>query len=117
MTTSTLNSKVLTAGVAASAILGGFAAFVLAIVWGSFWTGLAISMMWAWFVVPLFALPALSIPQAFGLVLLARMVVWHRPERKKEGDGFGKVLANAFVHPPLYAGMFLLVGYVVKIWA
>lgn len=115
MTTTTFHGKTVTTGIAASAILGGLAAIILAIVWGGFWNGLVVSVLWAWFVVPVFGLPALTIAYAYGLALLARIVT-HPKTEKKDKETFGSMMAKAFFAPPLYAALFLLVGYVVKIW-
>lgn len=117
MTTSTLNSKTLTTGVAASAILGGLAAIVLAVVWAGFWSGLAVSVLWGWFVVPVFGLPALSIAQAYGLALLVGMLTHRGTKSDKDADGFAMALGRAFIGAPFVAGLVLLVGYVVKMWA
>lgn len=117
MTTSTLKSKTLTTGIAASAILGGLAAIVLAVVWAGFWNGLAVLVLWAWFVVPVFGLPALSIAQAYGLALLVGLRTHRGAKADKETDGFAMVLGRAFLGAPFIAGLVLLVGYVVKIWA
>lgn len=36
------------------------------------WNAIAIKTLWAWFLVPLFGLPALSIPVAIGMTLVMR---------------------------------------------
>jgi len=116
MTTSILSSKTMTTGIAASAILGGVAAIVLAVVWAGFWTGLAVSVMWGWFVVPVFGLPSLSIAQAYGLALVVGVLTHKGTKADKDSDGFAMALCTAFVGAPCIAGLFLLVGYVVKLW-
>ena len=37
------------------------------------WRGYVLSVLWAWFIVPLFGLPALSIPLAIGLMVIVSM--------------------------------------------
>lgn len=107
--------KTMTLGVAASAILGGFAAVILSIVWGGFWTGLAGSLLWAWFAVPIFGLPVLTIAQAYGVALIAR-AFRGMPSVPKSEDGFGAAMAKAFFLPPVWAGVILLAGYIVRVW-
>lgn len=116
MPTSALSSKPLTTGIAVSAILGGLAAIILLIVWGGFWTGLALSVLWGWFIVPVFGLPVLSIAQAYGIALVVACVASKSSPEKEQG-GFGAVLGNAFIRPPVVAAFVLLVGYIVKAWA
>ncbi|MGC3984817.1 MAG: hypothetical protein QM777_08865 [Pseudorhodoferax sp.] len=116
MTTSTLNGKTQTTGIAASAILGGLAAIIFAIVWAGFWSGLAVSVLWGWFVVPLFGLPALSIAQAYGIALLVGLLTHQESKADKDEDGFAMVLGEAFLRAPFTAGLVLLISYVVKLW-
>ena len=106
----------LTVGVAIAALVGGFAAVLLSIVWGGFWGGLTLSVLWGWFAAPAFALPVLSIWQAYGLVLVARSMQGF-PQREKSKDGFGTAMAKAFCVPPLVSGLLLGVGWVVRAWS
>lgn len=115
MTTSTINGKPASTGLMASAFLGGGAAICLLIVWGGFWTGLALSMLWGWFIVPVFGLPVLSIAQAYGIALVVACVA-SKSSPEKDQDGFGTVLVKAFIRPPLVAAFVLLAGYIVKAW-
>lgn len=105
----------MTPGVAAAALFGGFAAVVLSIVWGGFWAGLTLSLLWGWFVVPGFALPTLGLLQAYGLALVLRAAYGWQAQPKSE-DGFGAALGKAIIVPLFVAGLFLLVGWVVKSW-
>ena len=53
----------LTAGTAVSLLLGGFVAILLTLVWGGFWSGLALSTLWGWFVSPALLLRSLKFEQ------------------------------------------------------
>lgn len=105
----------LTAGVVASAIMGGALLIAIVIVWGAFWTGLTLSALWGWFITPVFGLPALSIAQAYGLALVAWALRGTRHEPKSD-DGFGVLVAKCLTTPPFAAGLFMLVGWVAKGW-
>lgn len=105
----------MTPGVFAAALLGSVAAIPLSIVWGGYWSGLTLSILWGWFVVPMFALPALTLLQAYGLALVLRAVQGYQAQPKSE-DGFGGALAKAFILPPVLAGLVLLAGWVAKSW-
>lgn len=105
----------MTPGVAVAALFGGFAAIPLSIVWGGYWSGLTLSLLWAWFVVPVFAVPVLSVLQAYGLALVVRAARGYQSQPKSE-DGFGAAVAKAFILPPLVAGLLLLAGWVANSW-
>ena len=109
-----MTNKTLTMGIAASALLGGLAAIVLALVWGAAWGGFTLSVLWGWFVVPLFGLPALSIAQAFGLALVVRSANGISSQSEKSKDDLSTAIMKLFLLPPLLSGLLLLLGWVAK---
>lgn len=111
-----MTNKTLTAGVAASALLGGFAALIIAIVWAGAWAGLTLSVLWGWFVVPLFGVPALSVAQAYGLGLVVRAASGLKDPDSKDKGGFGLAIARMVLLPPFICGLFLLFGWVARAW-
>lgn len=105
----------LTVGAAASLVLGGIATLLLALVWCSFWTGLTLSILWGWFVAPIFALPVLTTWQAYGIALAYRAMRGFEGGKKAEEE-FGAAIARAIFTPPFAAGLTLGVGWLVKSW-
>ena len=105
----------LTAGTAVSLLLGGIASIALILVWGGFWGGLTLSVLWGWFVSPLFGLPTLSLLQAYGIALVLR-AARGIDTKKTEPENFGAVVARALTWPPLGAGLMLGTGWVTKSW-
>lgn len=101
--------------VALLSTIGVFAVFALAIVWGGFWVGLTLSVLWGWFAVPLFGLPVLTVWQAYGLALICFTLRQHR--HKKTDDSFGVAIGKALIASPLLCGVMLGVGWGVKTWA
>ena len=88
------------------AILG----FPTLIIVSSIWRGYVLSILWAWFLVPAFGLPVLSIPSAIGLSLVVSMLTNHRTGREVEEKGrIWTTLSLPFAGPAL----FLLCGWVV----
>lgn len=107
----------LTAGIAVAAVLGGFAALVLTLVWGAFWAGLAASVLWGWFAVPIFGLPAIGVAQAYGIALVLRSFRGMMPpEDAKTGRSVGEAFVRGITLPPLMCGLILLCGWVAKAW-
>lgn len=96
-------------------LLGGIASIALVVLWGGFWSALTFSTLWAWFVVPLFNLPVLSMLQAYGVALAFRACKG-LDTKKQEKEELSSVLARMLVVPPLASGVMLLVGWVVKSW-
>lgn len=109
-----MKSKTMTTGVAASAALGVFAATILSFVWAAAWSGFTLSVLWGWFVVPMFGLPALSVAQAYGIALVVRAAKGVDTRTEKNPDSFGVVLGKAFFLAPLISGFSLLFGWVAK---
>lgn len=61
--------------------------------------GFVVSIMWQWFVVPLFHLPELSIPYAVGLSILVGLLTYQQQpdvEKKSKTDKIVKVLMPIF---------------------
>ena len=85
--------------------------------WVAAWSGFTLSVLWGWFMLPLFGLPALSIAQAYGLMLVVRVAKGFDTKTDKNPDGFAAAMGKSFVLAPFACGLFLLFGWVAKAWA
>lgn len=75
-------------------------------------SGFVMTAMWTWFVVPVFHVAPLTIPQAIGLGLIVGY--WTKQDiEKKEGDNATVYLLGVGLGKPL---MYLLIGYIVSRW-
>lgn len=98
----------------ASSILSSIAALALLgalVVPVSLYFGWAASILWGWFVVPVFGLPPITVMQAWGITLALSML---RPKinmSKSESD-FPSGLLAVVIAPPLSVGF----GYAIKFW-
>ena len=67
--------------------------------------GWALSVMWGWFVVPLFGLPALSIPYAIGLSLTLNYLIANSDDKRNKDEDRTEAalyaIIIAFVRPLL----------------
>jgi len=72
----------------------------------SIWSGYVFSILWAWFIVPLFGLPALSVAAAIGVTLVVRFLTHQR----QPGMPSGQTWASIAIVPLV----FLAIGWVVK---
>lgn len=73
------------------------------------WRGYALSIIWGWFMVPTFGLPALSIPVAIGLSVVVGMLTSHAMKTDDKQSPVAAVLIAFLV--PVFA---LLIGWIAK---
>lgn len=79
------------------------------------WRGYVLTILWGWFIVPLFGVPALSIPLAIGLSLTVAFLTSQRTgnettEKKSEGEKLLTSLILCAAWPLIALG----VGWVVQ---
>lgn len=74
--------------------------------------GFATSVLWGWFMVPLFKLPSLPISAAIGIAALIGLLTrQHIPDPKEKSESNGKnALFDLFVSPFIA----ILIGYICK---
>lgn len=105
------------AGVKAIAVLlGVFTMVFLAYLYGAFAMGFVGMKLWAWFIVPVFGLPALTWGQAYGIALLVGLFTHqvHLPTNKDERTTTEKAVHA--IGACLIPWACLLFGYLGKIW-
>ena len=68
-------------------IFWGFTGVMAAIFFSAIFA-IAVTYLWNWLMTGIFALPAITYLQAFGLVILARLLIggWHKGHSRKEHD-------------------------------
>jgi hypothetical protein len=94
---------------AAIVVLGGVTAFAGIIAISSLINGWAFSVLWAWFIVPVFGAPPLSIPQAIGIALIVGVLFTRSGGNEKEGSAASRMFA-CWLSPLFLLGM----GWIVK---
>lgn len=98
----------------ASVILVGIAfAFVFGVMMLDAW---AITILWKWFVVPIFSLHALSFLQAMGLALIVSFMTNQYNQFKKSTDNKENIYQtiSVFSYILLRAPSVVLFGYIIK---
>ena len=97
------------------AFLGYTFAALIYIVFGALWRGYVLFLLWAWFVVPTFGAPTLSIPAAIGVSLIVTYLARDgRPAEKVKK--FSEQLASALVRAGLAPLIALGIGSVVRVF-
>lgn len=94
-------------------ILGIVSATLITMSYGAIISGYTLATLWGWFVVPVFALPALGIMQAYGLMLISSLLRGI-PKSEKEEKTFGRKIGEAVLRSTLLCGIILGTGYIVK---
>jgi hypothetical protein len=83
---------------------------------GSIWRGYVFSVLWKWFIVPVFpAMPLLSIPVAIGIAMVVSFLAYQYTYTKDDRSEAAK-LGGAFGVSLLYPGLVLLMGWVVTLF-
>jgi len=78
-----------------------------------FYNAWAISLLWGWFIVPAFALPALTILQAWGLAIFVTYLTYHPQSNQHNKDLTAYFIGEVvkFMTKPLIA---VGIGWLVK---
>lgn len=90
--------------------LGQVALFILLLVSSSLINGYTICTLWAWFAVPTFGLPSLTIAQALGLSLTVSYFSIQQTEKTEAG--FTEKLIKAMTQIILKPAIFLSLGWI-----
>lgn len=94
----------------------GIATSIAAVTFFSWiWSGYATSVLWGWFIVPVFGLDPLSIPAAIGISMVVSFLAKDVPDHE-EGKPFADVMAEAVgvaIARPLFT---LISGFVVSLF-
>ncbi len=67
--------------------------------------GLAASVLWGWFAVPIFGVPPITIPEAIGLSMLIGMFVSQVRDQTDDNAEFWVRLAVCFARPAVAVGV------------
>jgi hypothetical protein len=80
----------------------------------SVWDGFVLMKLWAWFVVPMFHLPVLTIVAAVGLGLIVAFLTHQKPADTEENPMATLMISATYSF--FHAAMCLAVGWVVTLF-
>lgn len=72
--------------------------------------GWAISILWAWFIVPIFTIPQISITQSIGLAIFMGVFSQYRAPKKEESQKPLQDMMSQLLKPLIAVG----IGWIVK---
>lgn len=87
--------------------------FLALIPLSAMWRGYVLTVLWAWFVMPTFGLPALGIAPAIGLALVVSFLTHQSDAAKKPEGDFAERMATAVAYAFLLPLLVLGIGWVV----
>lgn len=74
--------------------IGILAAFAVTTIVGAIMNGWALAMLWAWFIVPIFNLPTLSIVQAIGIGMVVSFLTRHSINKEEPRPDYIKCIRH-----------------------
>ena len=97
-------------------LLGALLLIPTLIVIGTLINGCVLSVIWDWFMVPIFGLTALSIPEAIGVsMVVTHLTFKHKTDNREKTEKEKKAdTIDAYVHFIGYPLLVLVLGYIVK---
>lgn len=101
----------------ALAFLGGVVGLIVLMAFSAVFSGYALSVLWGWFIVPIFHLPQLSITAAIGISLVIGYLTHQIINDPKDSDrSFAEKIGVATAYSILKPGSALLIGWVVHLF-
>lgn len=82
-------------------ILGWFFLVIILVALSTVWQAFVLVKLWAWFVVPVFALPVLTLAPSAGLALTASWLLrpWPQADEKPFKERLAELSVRAFTAP------------------
>ena len=96
------------------AVLGFLALLVIASVYGVLSASFVLSILWGWFITPLFGMPAPPMPLLAGLFLTVGYLTKGNSTRYKNHDEDTPYVATVAIAGPW---LVLLFGWLIHLWA
>ena len=91
-------------------------AVLASLIFGVIFGGYVFSILWAWFVVPVFGIPTLGVAQAIGLLSVVRLAAYQGIDAQEPKRDADEKIIRAVLLPFVLPAVFLLFGWIVKQW-
>ena len=97
--------------------IGYTATFCVLVVFSALLSGYALSILWAWFFVPVLGLPKISIAGAIGIALVVGFLT-HQDQHQdtNTSKSFSDILVEGFIKAIIKPSVALLIGWLVAMW-
>jgi hypothetical protein len=91
-------------------------ALPLIVVVSSIANGFVLTVLWSWFVIPIFSLPPLNIPQAIGISLVMSYLTHQKTESKNDDKGILEQAISLLLYVILYPALVLGIAWIVQLF-
>ena len=98
------------------AVLGGIVGVGVLMVCLSLFQGYVVSVLWGWFIVPVFGVPALSIVPAIGIALVVTYLTHQIQDNEAGKHGVGKQVLDGTVRAVVKSTVALVLGWSVHLF-
>jgi len=94
--------------------IGILASFVILVILNAIYSGYVLSILWGWFVSPVFNIAELTINSAIGISLVINFLTYQSDAAKEadKSDFFGKLIARIIIMPTTA----LIIGWIVTLF-
>lgn len=99
-----------------AAVLASVVGIGILMAFSSILNGYALSVLWGWFVVPTFSVPALGIVPAIGIAMMVSYLTYQTHNCKKEERGSDKKLSEGIMTVVLKPLLALLLGWIIHLF-
>jgi hypothetical protein len=96
--------------------VGKITIMILMIVLGSIYSGWILSIIWSWFMVPVFGLPSLSVAAGIGIKITVMLLVNPGKIEQTKDREFAEILANSFSQFFIGPTVVLFIAWIVRFW-
>jgi len=96
--------------------IGYITTTIIVIFLSAIFSGYVLSVLWGWFILPVFDAPTLTISSAIGLSIVVGFIARDYPEENNKGDSPSDILGKAILKAAIKPLMVLLVGWIVTLF-
>jgi len=93
--------------------IGGIVGVLALLTIASIWKGYVLTVLWGWFVVPTFGLPALALAPAIGLAMVVSFLTYQHTASQEPDPDVSTRMAKAIAHTLVMPALVLGIGWVV----
>lgn len=83
---------------------------------GTIMNGWALTVLWTWFIVPVFNLPTLSIIQAIGIGMVVTFLTRHSIDKEEDAKDIGAAISTAIVSAVVVPLLTVGIGYIISLF-
>lgn len=96
--------------------IGILTVLVVTTITGTIMNGWALTVLWIWFIIPVFNLPTLSIIQAIGIGMVVTFLTRHSINKEEAAKDTGAAIWTAIVSAVIVPLLTVGIGYIISLF-